>query len=126
MAAIEEAAGRADEATARLHDVYDRMRLSGADQKVLATIAAQPSMTRSPASARPGTPAADLTDREITVLRLLESHLTFAEIGKQLIISRNTVKTYATRLYRKLGVSSRSDAIREARRRGLLRTRPFG
>jgi hypothetical protein len=46
--------------------------------------------------------------------------MSFREIGERLFVSRNTVKTQAISVYRKLGVSSRSDAIDHAARLGLL------
>ena len=61
-----------------------------------------------------------LTDRELDVLRLLPSHLTQREIGGQLDVSLNTVKSYTQSLYRKLGVSSRTDAVDRARALHLL------
>ena len=45
--------------------------------------------------------------------------LSFREIAEKLHVSRNTIKTQAISVYRKLGVSSRSDAIAEAVRIGL-------
>lgn len=42
------------------------------------------------------------------------THLSFKEIGERLYLSRHTVKTHAMSVYRKLGVSSRSDAMRRA------------
>ena len=54
----------------------------------------------------------DLTPAELRLLPLLATHLSFREIGDQLNVSRNTVKTQAISIYRKLGVSGRSDAIR--------------
>jgi LuxR family transcriptional regulator, maltose regulon positive regulatory protein len=53
-----------------------------------------------------------LTDREVGVLRLLRGTLSMREIGRTLNVSQNTVKTHASAIYRKLGVSSRQDAIR--------------
>ena len=50
----------------------------------------------------------------------LSSHLSFREIGEQLFVSRNTVKTQAISIYRKLGVSSRSEAISRAADLGLV------
>lgn len=65
-------------------------------------------------AARPrGVPAVDpLTDREVGVLRMLRGTLSIREIGETLNVSQNTVKTHTSSIYRKLGVSSRHDAIR--------------
>jgi len=57
----------------------------------------------------------DLTPAERRVLPLLGTHLSFREIGEQLGVSRNTVKTQAISIYRKLGVKGRSDAIAASR-----------
>ena len=64
--------------------------------------------------------AAVLTERELAVLRLLPGHLSLRQIGQQLSLSQNTIKTHVRAIYRKLGVSARSDAIQQARRTGLL------
>jgi LuxR family maltose regulon positive regulatory protein len=56
----------------------------------------------------------DLTSAERRLLPLLMTHLTFREIGEFLNVSRNTVKTQAISTYRKLGVSSRGEAISRA------------
>jgi LuxR family maltose regulon positive regulatory protein len=61
-----------------------------------------------------------LTTAELRVLHLLPSHLSFEEIGKQLSVSRNTVKTQAIAAYRKLGVSSRSEAVARASAVGMI------
>jgi len=60
-----------------------------------------------------------LTPAELRLLPLLATHFSFREIAEQLFVSRNTIKTQAISVYRKLGVSSRSDAIAEAHRLGL-------
>ena len=65
---------------------------------------------------------ADLTDRERDVLRFLPSQLSQREIGLELYLSRNTVKSHTRSLYRKLGVSSREAAIARARELGLALT----
>ena len=54
----------------------------------------------------------------MSVLRLLGSELSIAEIGDQLYISRNTVKTHVRGIYRKLDVETRAAAV--AGRSGLL------
>ena len=52
-----------------------------------------------------------LTDSERAVLRFLPSHMTNEEISQALFLSINTVKTHLRSAYRKLGVSSRREAI---------------
>jgi LuxR family maltose regulon positive regulatory protein len=61
-----------------------------------------------------------LTDRERTVLRYLPTRLTNREIASELYISMNTLKTHLRSTYRKLGVESRSAAVKQARHLGLL------
>ncbi|GMU77854.1 MAG: helix-turn-helix transcriptional regulator [Acidimicrobiia bacterium] len=70
---------------------------------------------------RPGADLAEpLTPAEVRVLRMLPTHHSFGEIGGELFVSRNTVKSHAMAIYRKLGVSSRSAAVEEAVRQGYL------
>jgi LuxR family maltose regulon positive regulatory protein len=64
--------------------------------------------------------ASSLTTAELRLLPLLPTHLTFREIGERLYVSRHTVKTQAMSVYRKLGVSSRSEAIARLNALGLL------
>ncbi len=61
-----------------------------------------------------------LTSAELRLLPLLTTHLSFREIAELLFVSRNTVKTQAISVYRKLGVSSRSEAIARAADLGLV------
>jgi LuxR family maltose regulon positive regulatory protein len=60
-----------------------------------------------------------LSPAERTVLDLLRTHLTLAEIAEELHVSRNTVKSQVASLYRKLDASSRGEALRQARAVGL-------
>jgi LuxR family maltose regulon positive regulatory protein len=64
--------------------------------------------------------ASSLTAAEVRLLRLLGTHYSFREIGGQLCLSQHTVKSQALSIYRKFGVSSRSEAIQYARDLGLL------
>jgi LuxR family maltose regulon positive regulatory protein len=64
-----------------------------------------------------------LTTAELRVLQYLPSHLSFPEIGQRLYLSRHTVKSQALSSYRKLGVSSRSQAVERAFELGLLSSR---
>jgi LuxR family maltose regulon positive regulatory protein len=61
-----------------------------------------------------------LTDRELDILRELPTLNRVDEIAANLMVSTNTVKTHIRGVYRKLGVRSRKEAVRVARRRGLL------
>jgi LuxR family maltose regulon positive regulatory protein len=61
-----------------------------------------------------------LTVAELRVLGLLPTHLSFREIAERLFVSRNTVKTQAISVYRKLGVTSRSEAVIRGRELGLI------
>jgi LuxR family maltose regulon positive regulatory protein len=60
-------------------------------------------------------PSPDLSDAERRVLRLLASDLSLREIGRELFLSMNTVRTHRRAIYRKLGVASRADAVKAAR-----------
>lgn len=60
-----------------------------------------------------------LTAAELRLLPLLPTYLSFEEIGERLNITRNTVKTQALSIYRKLGVSSRSEAVNRTSGLGL-------
>ncbi len=71
--------------------------------------------TRSPAAE-----GDELSERELEVLRLLSGSLSEREIARELYLSHNTVHTHTRSIYRKLGVSSRADAVAQARHRGLL------
>ena len=57
---------------------------------------------------------------ELAVLRCLDKGLSRREVGAELYISLNTVKTHIRDLYRKLGATSREDAITRAQALGLL------
>jgi LuxR family maltose regulon positive regulatory protein len=65
-------------------------------------------------------PAENFSDRETAVLRLLASKLSQREIGGELFISFNTVKTHSRSIFRKLGVSTRADAVARARELNLI------
>jgi LuxR family maltose regulon positive regulatory protein len=61
-----------------------------------------------------------LTGREVDVLRLLGDSLTLNDIARELHLSTNTVKTHAKALYRKLGATSRTEAVVIARDRLII------
>jgi LuxR family maltose regulon positive regulatory protein len=63
---------------------------------------------------------APLTSAELRILGFLPTHLSFREIAGRLYVSANTVKTQAHAVYRKLGASSRSQAVAQATQLGLI------
>ena len=61
-----------------------------------------------------------LSQREIEVLRLVARGHTLEEVARTLSLSRHTVRTFVRRLYAKLQVTTRAQAVREGLRQGLL------
>jgi len=61
-----------------------------------------------------------LTERELEVLRLLHTELSVSELGKHLYVSPSTIKSHVKSVYRKLGVSSRKEAVEQAYARKLI------
>ncbi|HEY4792258.1 MAG TPA: LuxR C-terminal-related transcriptional regulator, partial [Actinomycetes bacterium] len=64
--------------------------------------------------------AVPLSSAELRLVPLLATHLSFREMGQRLYVSPHTVKSQAMSIYRKLGVSSRSQAIQRVQETGLL------
>ena len=69
---------------------------------------------------REGQLGAELTERELDVLRLLVGELTTRQMAESLYVAPNTVRTQIKSIYRKLGVSSRGAAVEEAHARGSI------
>ena len=61
-----------------------------------------------------------LTDRELTILRLLPAPTPQRELASTLFVTPNTLRTHLRAIYRKLGAESRDDAVIRARERGLI------
>lgn len=80
---------------------------------------AEPAPTRPPAEPG-GTLDEPLTERELTILRYLQSILSNVEIASELSLSVNTVKTHVRNIYRKLDATRRREAVRRARELRLL------
>jgi LuxR family transcriptional regulator, maltose regulon positive regulatory protein len=112
-------------AEAALAQVYDILRqrpdlglLPKAADRLQASLATR--LQASLATTKADTPgASSLTSAELRLLPLLSTHLSYQEIGDRLHVSKNTIKTQAYSAYRKLGVSTRSEAVVRARELGL-------
>jgi len=61
-----------------------------------------------------------LSESELRVLRYLPTNLPAPEIAGELFVSLNTIRTHMRHVYAKLGVHSRTEAVRQARKLGLL------
>ena len=75
-----------------------------------------------PADQAPAARATGLTDRELEILRALGEGRSNKEIAKALWLAEQTVKFHLTNIYRKLNVSSRTEAVHWAYSHGLLAT----
>jgi LuxR family maltose regulon positive regulatory protein len=64
--------------------------------------------------------ASALTAAELRLLPLLSTHLSLPEIAQEMFLSRNTIKSETTSIYRKLGASTRNQAVTRSRELGLL------
>jgi LuxR family transcriptional regulator, maltose regulon positive regulatory protein len=113
--------GRLDEAAATLRaarEVMDDLGHCGRVPALAAAVEAQIADAESRAGS--GEMLEPPSVAELAVLRLLQTDLSTREIGAQLFLSPNTVRTHTRALYRKLAVNSRADAVARADVLGLL------
>jgi LuxR family maltose regulon positive regulatory protein len=61
-----------------------------------------------------------LSDRELQVLRLLDSTMSGPEIARELFVTLNTLRSHTKHIFTKLDVNSRAAAVSRAQERGLL------
>jgi LuxR family maltose regulon positive regulatory protein len=61
-----------------------------------------------------------LSERELVILRMLRGSLSERDIGRELYLSHNTIHSHTRSIYRKLGVSSRTEALSHASELGLI------
>jgi ATP/maltotriose-dependent transcriptional regulator MalT len=76
-------------------------------------------LERSPRT-RSGQQGTALSERELSILRALAGPLSQRDIGRELYLSHNTIHSHTRSIYRKLGASSRAEALQLARGRGLI------
>jgi LuxR family maltose regulon positive regulatory protein len=77
-------------------------------------------LERPPRASPPESEQPTLSARELVVLRLLRGRLSERDIGRELYLSHNTIHSHTRSIYRKLGASSRSEAVQKARELGLI------
>ena len=114
--------GRGDLAGAQVlveqaHELIERSADPGS---LLPTLLEQAEQAVGTAPRRRAEATVPLTERELAVLRLLPTRLSNREIGDELYVSVNTVRTHVQAIYRKLGGSTRAEAVAHARQLGLL------
>ena len=99
----------------------DYQRVASDRARRLLSLAAAPAAgAPDPGQRRGAPPAEPLSDRELQVLRLLDSELTGPQIARELFVSHNTVRTHTKHIFTKLDVTNRRAAVLRARERGLL------
>jgi len=118
LAAGDTAAARAALAEAR--EAGDTESIWPSSRRELAAVEVSIGHRSARAARRAGLVLEDLTDRELSILRMLPGPASQREIGAELYLSINTVKGYAKALYRKLGAATRQEAVSRAREFGLI------
>ncbi|GAA3630152.1 LuxR C-terminal-related transcriptional regulator [Microlunatus ginsengisoli] len=112
--------GHRERAERLLAEARDLCSWSDDSMAAMRTRLARAASVISPRDLERSTLGESLTPRELEVLEKLAGTGSLAEIAAQLFVSRNTIKTLTSGLYRKLGVHSRPEAVAAARRRHLL------
>lgn len=121
LAPVQATVGDAEGATATLRSARLTLREApSAGMLVHLLDDAERRLRGKPARAADGGQVAELSAREMSVLRLLGSELSVAQIGEELYVSRNTVKTHVRGIYRKLDADTRAAAVAKAKELGLL------
>ena len=96
------------------------LRWDASRPELVAALAHTLSGTAVPVPRAPTDPAVQFTERELQVLRGMSQGKGNNQIAQELYLSVDTVKTHARRLFRKLGVRDRAQAVAHGFRRGLL------
>lgn len=103
-----------------LREIISRGVAVGYVKKLLSEIDKKPGGEKQDQSTPPRQLVEPITEREIEVLRLLESSLSSVEISRELYLSVNTVRTHIRNIYSKLGAHRRIEAIQKAKELKLI------
>jgi DNA-binding NarL/FixJ family response regulator len=101
--------------------IVDQIRTLRAGGSPISPLIARQLLTRFIPADRTRDPQQTLSFQEKSVLELSAKGYSYEEISHLLTLSRHTVETYVKRIYRKLQVHTKTEAIYEARKLGLLR-----
>lgn len=105
-------------------DIVEQIRTLHAGGSPISPVIARQLLQRLAPTGTPSGPvegAPSLSERELAVLTMATKGFTYDEIARMMSVSKHTVMTYVKRSYRKLQVNSKSEAVYEARKLGLLR-----
>ncbi|SDF89064.1 two component transcriptional regulator, LuxR family [Blastococcus aurantiacus] len=105
---------------ARIPQQHSSPQLAGASSWSGATPLAGSAPTTVRSTVREAAPAAALSMREMQVLTGMSQGKSNAQIGRELYLSEDTIKTHARRLFRKLGAKDRAEAVAIGFRRGVM------
>lgn len=114
--------GSMDQAVQRLSRIKAAIRDLSPPQGSRQVQERRPGLRQVPRQSRPreNPPADPLTAREASVLEMMRGTLSLCEIGRELNVSKNTIKTHARAIYRKLGAADRPQAVQRGRELGIL------
>jgi DNA-binding NarL/FixJ family response regulator len=98
--------------------IAEEIRLLRAGGSPISPLPALP--VAGPAEPHDGKPGVSMSRRETEVLELITKGFTYEEIARKLGVTRHTVQTFVRRIYAKLEVGSKIEAINAARQQGLL------
>jgi LuxR family maltose regulon positive regulatory protein len=99
----------------------DLQGVAGDHARRLLSFGAAPDVDATASGRHPAQSSAEpLSERELQVLRLLDSELTGPQIARELFVTVNTLRSHTKRIFTKLEVTTRRAAVRRARERGLM------
>jgi LuxR family maltose regulon positive regulatory protein len=120
LASVHRARGERAEARAVLAEARAILEPFADDAGIFPELLERQERTLRTSKERSGHLDEELTEREEAVLRLLEGELATRQMADSLYVAPSTVRTHVKSIYRKLGVTSRKEAVEEAHSRGLI------
>jgi LuxR family maltose regulon positive regulatory protein len=103
-----------------LRDAEHRGRGGDHARRLLSLVPSADPQAAEPVPRRSASSPDSLSERELQVLRLLDTELSGPQIARELFVSHNTLRTHTKHIFAKLEVNTRRAAVRRARERGLM------